>query len=115
MDRKIASPIVTESVVIDRAALQGSMKSNMKGRSKQNVQIESETHYVLTNLKKNKRVMFDNGSPEPEEKGNSPTVLGRLSEKGTYSGLVKTKDINGDACYKDISEWWKTHKNILKR
>ena len=114
-NRKITSPL-NESVIIDRGAVQGSIKSNIKGRSNKNVVIESETHYVLTNLKKNKRVEFGNYSPEPSSPDKtSPTVLGRLSDKGTYSGLVKTKDVNGDACYKDISEWWKTHKNILKR
>ena len=33
--------------------------------------------------------MFENHSPEPSEDKMSPTMLGRLSEKGTYSGLIK--------------------------
>jgi hypothetical protein len=71
--RKISSPL-TDSVTVERQF--PNQKSNGKSKVRNNVQIESETHYVLTNLKKSKRVMFENHSPEPTatEEKISPTV-----------------------------------------
>ena len=40
--------------------------------------------------------------------------LRRLSEKGKYSGMIKLPS-QTDTKYQDIQEWWKTHKNTLKR
>lgn len=39
-----------------------------------------------------------------------------MNENGAHSGLVrKTHVKEGESQYQDISEWWKTHYNILKR
>jgi len=58
--------------------------------------MESEIHYVLTNLKKNKKVNFGEGSPEPEEKKSKSPPIPRFTEKGTYSGLVKVPNDKGE-------------------
>lgn len=48
--------------------MQSSMKcQGKKARTNNNIQIESVTTYVLTNLKKNKKVNFGENSPEPAE------------------------------------------------
>ena len=45
--------------------------------------------------------------------------LKKLTDKGTYKGLIKVKNtdpnVEGEYKYMEISNWWKTHKNVLKR
>lgn len=77
------------------------------------------TRYVLSNLNLKKGLNFGKDDYKQQKIPGDSHESKKLSEKGTYSGLIKVKNtdpkVKGDYQYVDINEWWKTHRNILKR
>lgn len=64
-----------------------------------------------------KGLSFDPNDNDRIEVRNLPydSPKKKLTDKGTYSGLIKVKNTDGEFHYEEIHNWWKAHKNVLKR
>lgn len=109
--------------VINQSAsgIQDSIPSSRQNNKRERSGQFKTNRYTLSNLNLKKGVAFDPNEPKLLNIENLPedSPKKKLTEKGTYQGIIRVKNtdpnVDGEFKYMEIQNWWKTHKNILKR